>query len=54
LDLVVELSGSNSAEEFAFKFVDSDTTAESVNMDITTPTLKTATYTVATINRVKQ
>lgn len=51
LELVAELSGWTS-EEFAFKFTNSDTTAEDVNMNLTTPTLKTATYTVAKMNVV--
>lgn len=49
IDFVVMLSGTDVGNEYAFNFTSVDTTAESVDMStLTTNTIRTASYTVAT------
>ena len=47
LDFVVMLSGVENGNEYAFKFTAVDSTAQTVNMNITTNSIRTANYSVA-------
>jgi len=47
--LVASLTGTTTNDQYAFQLTDADTTAQTLNMNVTTPTLDTVHYIVANL-----